>query len=410
MRFALLGDHPDGVETASALVASGRHQVVAYSAALPEEVRGRLGGRRVADLEEVLADPEVEAVIVAGAPDRRAEQLRRALQSERHVLCVHPAEQTPELAYQAGMMRDDVGVALLPLLPAALHPAVRRLADFVRRGKRDDGPVGAFVLLEMEIAVEDDPLAEPEAVRKPALPGWDVLRALGGEAAEVCGFAADEELTADRPALLAGRFVQGGLFRTALLPARPGPRWRLNVVGARGEAELLFPVGVRGPAFLGWRDDAGGWREESWEPFDPWSALVERFEAALGPHRKPLSPSEKTAFSRTPEAGPAAAPPEAGGADGPSWQDEVRCLELDDAARRSVQRRRASAMEYPEPSEEVGFKGAMTLVGCGVLWVCLLLLIASRWVPWVGWLAAPVLFVFLVLQLLRWVIPSRDER
>ena len=92
-----------------------------------------------------------------------------------------------------------------------------------------------------------------------------------------------------------------------------------------------------------------------------------------------------------------------------SWQDEVRCLELDDAARRSVEKRRASTLEYQEASEEAGFKGTMTLVGCGMLWVSLLLLILSRWVPWLGWLIAPVFGFFLLLQLLRWVVPPTTE-
>ena len=93
----------------------------------------------------------------------------------------------------------------------------------------------------------------------------------------------------------------------------------------------------------------------------------------------------------------------------PTWQDAIRCLELDDAARRSVQRRRASTLEYPEATEEVGFKGTMTLVGCGLLWLVLLLAILSYWVPYLGWLIAPVLVFFLALQLLRWVIPRGRE-
>jgi hypothetical protein len=66
-------------------------------------------------------------------------------------------------------------------------------------------------------------------------------------------------------------------------------------------------------------------------------------------------------------------------------------------------------LEYPEATEEVGFKGTMTLVGCGVLWACLLLLVFSHWVPWLGWAIAPVLIVFLGLQTLRWAIPRRDS-
>ena len=81
MRFALLGNHPDGVAMACALVESGRHRLAAYTAALDESLLRRLGGeaRRVSDPEEVLADPAVEAVIVAGAPSQRPAQLRRAL-------------------------------------------------------------------------------------------------------------------------------------------------------------------------------------------------------------------------------------------------------------------------------------------------------------------------------------------
>ena len=135
MNFALLGDHPDGVDMARALVDSGRHRILACTTTLDEDVRRCLGGdiQRVGDVEEILADPTIEAVIVAGHPTLRATQLRRSLQSERHVLCVHPPDQTPEIAYEAAMIRKDTGCALLPLLPEATHPAICRLAEFVRR-------------------------------------------------------------------------------------------------------------------------------------------------------------------------------------------------------------------------------------------------------------------------------------
>jgi hypothetical protein len=87
-----------------------------------------------------------------------------------------------------------------------------------------------------------------------------------------------------------------------------------------------------------------------------------------------------------------------------TWQDEVRCLELDDAARRSAERRRATALEYPEPTEEAGVKGTMTLAGCALLWVILLLAVASAWVPWLGWAILPVLFLFLALQVFLWAV------
>src|SRR5438876_11989308 len=98
MQFALLGNHPDGVAVAAALTATGRHQLAAYSATLPNEFRSRLtpAPRKVSDLEEILADPAIDLVVIAGAATVRPHQLRRALQAERHVLCVQPVDQTPE--------------------------------------------------------------------------------------------------------------------------------------------------------------------------------------------------------------------------------------------------------------------------------------------------------------------------
>ena len=80
MLFALLGNHPDGLEMACALVESGRHQLLAYSGPpVAEEYLRRWGPavKRVGDLEEILADPAVEAVVVAGRPATRPAQLRR---------------------------------------------------------------------------------------------------------------------------------------------------------------------------------------------------------------------------------------------------------------------------------------------------------------------------------------------
>src|SRR5437868_14564450 len=101
MRFALLGDHPDGLEMARALVTPARHALAGcHGPPVGAEVLRRWGlsFKTVADLEEVLADPEIEAGIVAGSIAERPAQLRRALQSERHVLCVHPPDNTREIA------------------------------------------------------------------------------------------------------------------------------------------------------------------------------------------------------------------------------------------------------------------------------------------------------------------------
>jgi predicted dehydrogenase len=387
MRFALLGNHPDGLDMAYCLTASGRHAIVAVtSPTLDADQLARLGEsvRRVGDLEEVLADPAVEGVIVASGPANRAAHLRRALQSERHVLCVHPPDSTPDLAYEAAMIRQDTGFALLPLLSEALHPGLLRLQELRKSG---EASVGDLLLIDLAfdargavlslVGVKDD---------KPSLPGWHVLRALGGEIAEVAAFAAAEDVSIEQTLLVSGRFEKTGLFRARYLPHQPRSSCRLTLIGLAGHADLHFPLGDPGPAFLTWKDRDDETHEETWDSWDPWPDLLRHFDSAV-----------EHAKTKSAKALPL------------SWQDAVRSLELDAAARRSVERRRVSGMEYQEANEEVGFKGTMTLVGCALVWVILLLFIGSLWLPWLRWVIVPVLVFFLVLQLFRWIIPRRGN-
>jgi predicted dehydrogenase len=381
MRFALLGNHLDGLEMACALIESGRHQLVAFSAPLPEQFQARVGAepRLVPDLEELLADPAIELVIVAGNPANRGAQLRRALQAERHVVCVHPPESTPEIAYEANMIREDTHKLLFPLLPDALHPGVQQLAELVRNR---DGAIGKVTLLHLEIHATGAALLAGTLPRKPCFPGWDVLRFVGGEIAEVSGLAPAETVAVDRQVLVHGRFVSNLLFQASFFPDQPKSLWRLSAQGDRGRAELVFALGKPGPAHLSCWDNNGVLHESAWPGWDPWSALVVVLDGLLA-QRTDRAPSL------------------------PAWQDVVRALELDDAVRRSVEKRRATVMEYPDATEEAGFKGTMTLVGCGMLWLLLVVLILANWYPQLVWLIVALLAIFLGLQVLRWVLPGK---
>lgn len=382
MRFALLGNHPDGLLMARALVGSGRHELAAYAGPKTGADQLKQAGitcQTVGDVEEILADPQVLAVIVAGKLADRPAQLRRALQSERHVLCIHPADKSPDIAYEAAMIQADTKQVLFPLLPESLHPAIRRLAELLRARQPGQG------MIELIVESPGEFLAGEAADPRPALPGWAVLRALAGEVAEVSAFAEQEQVSPGMPLVLAGKFEQGGLFRSTYLPARPQPLWRLSSMGTF-RAELVFPEGLAGPARLNWPGETGTGQEETWDAWDPWPALVAAFEAQV---------------ARGPAARQPAPPP-------PIWQDAIRSLELDDAVRRSIKYRRCTTLEYQEASEEVGFKGTMTLVGCGLLWLLLLLVILSNWFPYLGWLIIPILAIFILMQMLRWIIPRKD--
>jgi predicted dehydrogenase len=385
MRFALLGDHPDGLDMSAAFVATGRHELAVYSGppAGLEALRSRnVACRSIPDLEEVLADPAIEAVIVASRPSMRGQQLRRALQSERHVLCVHPPEPSPDIGYEAALIQADTKHVLLPLLPDALHPGVVRLAEWIRAHHAEN----PFRCLQLERWIVGPLFQEWGKRPRASFPDWTALRALAGEIAEVSAFASAEEIAATEPLLFSGRFEGGGLFQASLLPGQREARWRVQVLGSSSEAELILSAGWRGPARLELRDEGREPTIENWEAWDPWPALVPVFESAI------QAPARSIRNTR------------------PCWQDAVRALELDDAVRRSVERRRASTMEYQEVSEAVGFKGTMTLVGCAMLWGLLILLGIANWYPPVMWAIPVLLAAFLAMQVLRWLLPASQEQ
>jgi predicted dehydrogenase len=391
MHFALLGDHPDGLHLAQALVASGRYSLMSVCG-LPRSVESfeRMGLTiaRVADFEEILADPGIEAVVVASRPDVRASHLRRALQSERHVLCVHPIDRSPDAAYEAAMLQGDTGKALVPILTDGLHPALARLAQWIRSV---DSPLGQWRLAQMECWTPAPLRAEPGNRQVLfCLPVWDLLRTLAGDINEVVAYAA--EAVEEAPLLVAGSFERGGLFQVVLVPGQHESRRRLTLIGSQSQAVLSLPDRWPGPSTLTWRDAAGEARQETWDQWEPWPALVEVFDSAVA---RAVAWHAAASSSQTPPAPPR-----------PSRQDAIRCLELDDATRRSVERRRASSLEYQEATEEAGFKGTMTLIGCGLLWAMIGLLILSIWLPRAGWFIIPLLIGFLALQLLRWLVPK----
>jgi predicted dehydrogenase len=390
MRIALIGDHPDGHQFARALAAGGHH-IAAYCGAMP--LVDEFAGIRVTrDVEEVLADPGVEAVIVASKIDIRAEHLRRVLQSERHALCVHPVARSPDSAYEAAMLRGDTGVVLLPLLVDALQPYLLALKELTTK---EIPKLGQLRFLVLEHCTPRSVFREPDSAgRSAGLFGWEWLRGIRGDIVDLCAYMEAEELSDDLPIFIGGRFEKGGVFQSIYYPRAPLERQVLYWQGTDGRAEVQVLPGTTPAAKLRWWIKDQPAQEQTWDSIDRWQPLVKVFDAAIDEWR------------RSPTFSPAGSEPERKSSPiYPSWQDEIRILEIEDAARRSVAHHRTVNLEYPEATEEAGFKGTMTLLGCGLLWGLILLLVLSRWLPWLGWVVIPLIIVFLALQLLRWVVP-----
>lgn len=325
---------------ARALTATGRFRLAAvHGTEAPEFLRG-VPIRN--DFEDLIADPALPLVIIASGP-MREEHLRRALQSERHVLCASPCATKPDLAYEAAVIQTDVKVVLLPLRPDGLHPVWPAL-----RERLGASPIRLIEWRQHRPAVG-------------WFDGWDVLRQIGGEIVELSGFAVDPDWTPDHPLLLHGRFESEALFQVTRLPA-PTLGDSLTVYFADGEIRCTR--------------SHDRWHLDGQEvPSDPWGLLAEQVRASLGG----ANPS------------------------GLAWQDEIRGLELDLELRRSIERRRAGTLEYHSVDGDAGPKGTLTLIGCGMIWVILLIMGISIWFPHALWAIVPLILGFLGLLGLKWL-------
>ncbi len=90
------------------------------------------------------------------------------------------------------------------------------------------------------------------------------LRRVGGEISEVVALAGTEELSADAPVILGGRFERGGLFQMTFLPKSADDHCEIEIVCQPWPGELGLAVRLAG----------AGASDLAWcERFEPGRAL-----------------------------------------------------------------------------------------------------------------------------------------
>ncbi|MCS6975832.1 MAG: hypothetical protein NZM31_02325 [Gemmatales bacterium] len=401
MQIGVSGDHPEALAVAAALVQTGRHRLTAACCSPSTlEWLGRKGIPTVLvpDRDALFSNPEIDLLIVGDGLAERGDVLRRAVRSDKHVLCVHPTDLLPDVTYEAALVQEDTRKMLLPILWHRLHPGLKKLAQLTRSGS-----LGQMTLVEGEITVPETPASsalpsplKPSKGRKrpepvdlrwdghPVLRVWEVLRFLAGEITEVSAVgAAGEQLVPTDTLTVTGRCQNGCLFRILIAP-QPTGRDRVLIRGDKGEAVLTSERGFLGAAETTWRyESESGQVDWIWQP---WPDFAEEVEKAL-----------------------------TGQIPAVTWLDETRCLEVFDAVRQSVRRRRVIPLDYEEVSEGANFKTVMITLGCltllTVLVLCVVLLaLGQPLAPWAFYLLLPLLLIFLALQVLGWAIPAASPK
>jgi predicted dehydrogenase len=90
--------------------------------------------RAYGSYQEVIDDPEVEAVYIALANDVHLEWILAALEAGKHVLCEKPMTLTAAETRMAFAAAEAKGLLLVEAVWTRWHPRMRRIADFASSG------------------------------------------------------------------------------------------------------------------------------------------------------------------------------------------------------------------------------------------------------------------------------------
>ena len=85
--------------------------------------------------EELLADPEVDAVYISLPNSLHVEWTLRAIEAGKHVLCEKPFDRRPEEVQRAFDAAERAGLVLMEAFMWRHHPQTRALEDVVRSGR-----------------------------------------------------------------------------------------------------------------------------------------------------------------------------------------------------------------------------------------------------------------------------------
>jgi xylose dehydrogenase (NAD/NADP) len=238
--------------------------------------------------EDLLADPDVEAVYISLPNSLHVEWSVRALEAGKHVLCEKPMSRRAADVERAFDVAEESGRLLMEAFMYRHNPQTARLMELV-----DGGVIGRLRLVRAAFSF---PLADPENVRlNSSLDGGGLMdvgcycvsgtRLLGGEPEQVYGeqvlsqSGVDELFTGTMrfPGDVLGQFDAG-----LVLPERD----ELEAIGEEGSLFLDDPWHCKRPV-IEHRTD-GSVEEIAVEPADSYRLQLENMSDAIRGEAEPL--------------------------------------------------------------------------------------------------------------------------
>jgi len=273
----------------------------------PDTVRefaSKHGFRLTTDLEEALADPRVEAVVLATPHSLHAEQIVRVAAAGKPVFCEKPLSLTRADAERAITATKRAGVPLGVGQNKRFWPSTQALIRTVR-----SGVLGKVLHIEGHYSNENSSMhfsewrADPRETPGAGMTGTgihllDVFSTLAGPAREVTAQFVSTKPSPDPLDTVSALFKFANGMTGTLGAVRATPiYWRVHVFGDAGNAEAL------GEAELVLRLKGRKTETQRFEPLDSIRAELEAFaDAAAGRAPYPITPDEMLTTVSTFEA------------------------------------------------------------------------------------------------------------
>jgi predicted dehydrogenase len=109
------------------------------SAELLEEVSARHPqAKTTTDFEELLADPDLDAIVIATPVVTHYDLAKQALNAGKHVFVEKPQAQTTAEAEELFALAQELGLVLMPGYLLLYHPAIAKLKELVDTGELGD--------------------------------------------------------------------------------------------------------------------------------------------------------------------------------------------------------------------------------------------------------------------------------
>jgi xylose dehydrogenase (NAD/NADP) len=244
--------------------------------------------RAYGSYEELLADPDVEAVYVSLPNSMHVEWTVRSLEAGKHVLCEKPLSRHPEDVERAFEAADKAGRILMEAFMYRHNPQTKRLVELI-----EGGVIGRLRLVRAAFSF---PLDDAANVRLNAeLEGGGLMdvgcycisgsRLLAGEPESVYGEQVAAASGVDELFTGALRFPGGVLAEIdcgLVLPVRD----ELEAIGEEGSIFLDDPWHCRKPVLEVRRED--GTERIELEPADSYRLQLENMSAAVRGRAEPL--------------------------------------------------------------------------------------------------------------------------